>query len=190
MDFLFGILAGVFVSILTHLYKVKISPPKLIFGEEICRTTYADQTIGFKYIYKNSGKRRLIDVSIKAHIKLPGLSKQNPKLNQIIRFNTDNHDRFIINPGKEISNKLIINTESIRNNKFISLSLKSKIDADEEITIEDLFELSPQAKIQIFVMGNDELTGLRKAFESKEYTKNSITNGIFDRKTLVVTRAT
>lgn len=186
MDFVLGIIAGLITSFAIYIYKVKFRPPSLEFGNELSRTVYADETIGFKYIYKNSGKGKLVDVSMKALIKIPGQVASNDKLKQVIRFNTNNHDRFVVDLNKVISNKLIIDMQSLSNNKTISFVLKDKLASNEDINIDTLLELSPDCTIQIFVLGNDEVTGLRRVFESKEYTKNCIRNGSFNRETMVV----
>lgn len=186
MDFLLGILAGLLTMLAANFYKTKITPPRLVFGGEICRQTYSDGSIGFKYIYKNIGERRLIDVAMKAIITIPEMVPDNLTLKQVIRFDMENHHRFVVDADKEISNKLMIDENSLKANKILSALLEQEMLRGDDITIDVIRQLSNNIEIQISILGTDELTGIRKVFESKRYTTADIRNGVFDRKTLVV----
>ena len=184
VSFILGIISGAISPILYWTYKNHISLPKIEFSENITKNIYDDSSIGFIYIWKNTGKRRIIDISVEANIKIPGLVKYNPNLKQIISFETKAQKKFVTEVGKARSSRLIVDEYSLKRNKILVNHLKIRIDS--EINIETLFELSPDAEITINILGNDEKTGIRKVFESPIYTKESIIEGVFNRETLYV----
>lgn len=47
------------------------------------------------------------------------------------------------------------------------------------LVIDDIFEAYPDAKMIIYLFGNDSVTGARRKFESKEYCKEDIVEGRF-----------
>ena len=123
MEFLLGILSGVITTFGFWAYKAHISPPDITFGNNISKRTYDDGTVGFIYIYKNTGERRIIDVSIKTVIKIPELTKYNPSLRQVLTFDTENQDRPVIEVGRPRANQLIVNMDSLKKNKDLVASL-------------------------------------------------------------------
>lgn len=52
---------------------------------------------------------------------------------------------------------------------------------EKTLAIDDIFQAYPDAKLTIFVFGNDSVTGTRRKYESKAYTHEDIIEGRFHR---------
>lgn len=48
------------------------------------------------------------------------------------------------------------------------------------LVLDDIFEVYPNARLVIYVFGNDSVTGARRKYESKEYSKEDIVKGTFN----------
>ena len=64
VPFILGIISGAISPVLYWTYKNHISLPRIEFGEGIATNTYDDGSIGFIYIWKNIGKRRIGAVAV------------------------------------------------------------------------------------------------------------------------------
>jgi len=188
-----SILIGLFIGVGTNLIAWWILfhyiVPKIHFSPSISKIPTKDNKLGYKYRIKiqNSGKRSIIDVELRARLKIKGIL-DNPQHWRLVGIPLSKNmivNNFpIIKPAKQKTSGFAIQIYINDVDEFSELSIypedirkKSK---EGSLLLEDLLSIGSETNLQIFVFGYDEFSGSRKYFESIFYTINDIKEGPFD----------
>jgi len=186
MEFLLGVVSGLISTLIFWIIKNKISPPKVHFGEDISRITYSSGENGYIIIYKNTGHRKLIDISLKVIVRIPGIVVWDKSLTQTFHLNTTSDKKFLLDKNIPTTTRITLeNSDNLLISGLISKEIKNKIE-EKNFALDELLKLSPKSYVSIFILGNDEVTGVRKVFESKKYSINDIRDGKFNRDTMSI----
>lgn len=190
MSFVLGVLAGFITTVLLWLFKNNFFPPNIEFGEDISKVINHDGKNKYVFIFKNKGHRRLIDITVKAVIRVPGIVPWDSNLTQTFYAKTTADNKFILDTSIPITASILLEiSEDIFDSHLLPDNIKELI-INRDRTLENLFSLHSDSCVKIYILGNDQVTGVRKVFESKEYFINDIKTGVFDRVKMVVTTTT
>lgn len=186
MEFLLGVVSGLITTIFFWLIKNKITPPKVEFGNDISRITYPSGNVGYIIILKNIGHRRLIDISLKVIIYIPEIVTWDKSLTQKFNLKTSSDDKILLEKAIPITTRIILEeSNDLLNSGLIPANIKNTI-TEKQYALDELLKLSPKSYLRIFLLGNDEVTGVRKVFESGKYSLANIKDGKFNRKTMLI----
>lgn len=179
-----GIISGILTVLILWLWRVKIFVPKLIFGSHLCKVIKKDNKHCYYFIFKNIGKRNIVDIVVKSFIYIQGIAEHDRKLK--IGFEAPTQIRRIVLEKKSVSAEIYLEqSDTIFLSTDIPEYIKNKIKIKED-SLEQLLGLGKEAYLVIIVMGSDEISGSRKYFRSKEYRIENIKKGRFERKTMEV----
>ena len=188
-----NIIISIISSFIFWILTFKISRTKVIFSKVLVKPndtlTDIKKNYGFRIRYANVGQRDLIEVSVFAKLVIHNVER--------------NHIFFldVSSPGKQ-GFITVLSRLSFKNRKeggycrtmtlYPSESMQHEFTkikypenvrqvADNDvINFKDIFdEYGENVTIQVFVYGNDRVTGARKMFESKLYTMHDIEEGDF-----------
>lgn len=178
-----GAALGFFLSIFFWWYWNHRIVPRIEFSEQISRRPYERSPGGwlFRVKFKNTGRRRAIDVNILCRIGIYELGAKKTWNWYEIKTNAERIPS--IKPG---GNRLVImrpeETEDFKRNSFPKEI--RELFASGKLTIEHLLALGTKAKITVHVFAYDEFSGARKLYTSPGYTKESVLEGVFRGLTL------
>lgn len=177
-DFVIGVLSGFFLSVCYWIFSHYIFPPSIKFNDKITKRKYPDESLGYFILYKNTGKRKLIDPIIQVTVYIPGLVNNNPITKQLVFIENTGRDRLFIPTTKEfdgyIKSKLLLDeSKSLKHNKLLPEDVLEKVESNT-LTLDDLMDINAGSYLKVRIIGSDETTGVRKLFESENYSQNDI----------------
>lgn len=186
-----GVLSSLVASFVFWFLTFRFSGVKVKFSECIEKSHSIGGDSGkFRYMIRilNIGNRNLYEVSLyaKVTVKIRDVIYYTyvevVEENQIpvLRGRKDQ----IANPKKRYGQKLTLRITETSREEFKKKVYPKKIQAKAfsgELSIDDIFECLPLANIQIFLFGNDAITGRRCGFFSPKYTKEKIAYGKFTK---------
>ncbi len=192
-DVLWSILLSIAASWLFWALTFKISLTKVIFSNNLVKSDFTVDGIrrsyGYRFRIANVGYRDLIEVNIVAKFAV-----KNDKSKHICFLNISNSEEqyFVTSLAGFKSRKMrkesflltltLYPSESMQHEftkKMYSKRIRKRAKKGK-IHFHDIFkEYENNVVIQIYVYGNDAVTGARKMFVSKEYTMCDIDEGDF-----------
>lgn len=181
----------------------KYSNINIIFSDKLEKRRHARDGGGHEILYRvrlvNNGRRDLIEVSLVAKVSM---TMENGKtyathfpvgdecINPIIRRRKS--DREAENDNEYCATNNVLKNykihyyglyvNDIAYKEFAKEEYKSQIREKAKaktLVVDDIFEAYPDARIVVYVFGNDSVTGARRKFESPEYRKENIMEGRF-----------
>ncbi len=163
-----------------------IFPPKIRFGREILKVPCNGSEMRYVFLFENTGWRKLIDLSVNATVVIPGIVDWDNESLQYYRVVTTADRKHLLETGVSTTARISLeDSPEVLTSRFVPSDIKTKI-SEHNNSLEELLKLHNDATIQISIFGNDNLTGVRKLFESKEYLIGDIKEGEFNRKKFLV----
>lgn len=193
---LFGVVTGFLIGLLTSLliWLIRSGPlgPKLEFSPSISRLpaeSGGTNKSGWRYRVKvrNVRSRQIIDVEFVARLSILGFRPGFPKNWTAIYIPAGAGDGRVPRlQGKQSFTMTIsphrVTAESVG---YWTDDLRQRA-ASGTLTLDDLLDSGSEANLRVFVFGYDKLSGTRKLFESKPYSKEDIIIGTFSGTSLAV----
>jgi hypothetical protein len=152
--------------------------PKLIISKSIIKNDNA-----YKIKIKNTGYRMCSDINLYAKLVVKGLKDYE---NSFDSFPVDvSFDGFypVLERGRSIILHLY-GTVTSYDKKSYSKELIAKLQDSQNI--EELFDLSDDVELKLYVMATDNFSGVRKLYVANSYTKKSILTGVFSANSVDV----
>jgi hypothetical protein len=153
MDVAFGLIGGLALSVLFWWFMTHFIVPKLVFSSGISKDTIVapDATI-YRCKFENSGRRAIIDISLKARIILPRYSLRRRKagrVNTIIDVPLDTDHLFILKPKANRIVWLDIHEIEISLLDCLEASLVDKVRGRHDGALEGLLTIRDDAYIYV-----------------------------------------
>jgi hypothetical protein len=180
-----GLLIGILGSLIAWWILFRLISPKLIFSERISRAKADDEPgdLAYRVRFENSGRRAIIDLSIKAILRIRGLNPLRPSNWETTYLPVSFEGDFpYVFPNREKGNRRIIRIRVKKKNEFERTVYPTEIREkarDRSLTLDDLLSIGTQATVQLIALGSDSFSGARKAFFSPGYTRNDIVSHPF-----------
>lgn len=179
--FLGSIISGIIGGILTVLFlwwwKVKLHAPRVEFGEYIAKVKSRTDRDVYLIRIINTGTRKLINVNVQVILRIPGIVHDDVSRAQEFIVDVDS-SRLILDNRAITKSLRLCKTEQIVKYGFFKPEINDKCRVGEGV-LEYLMGLHEDSKLYVIVVGCDELTGVTKGFQSKNYKKEDIKEGRF-----------
>lgn len=164
-----GAFIGLTLSVLFWYYRTHILTPRVTFDKTVRKFR---GPIGIRYTigYKNTGRRRIIDIRTVVRFTVLNIDCRNIRQNVNIITNAD----FVPTLGADTRKIIVLHEENDQievGSKVISL-VGSQIRLAK--SFEELLELYSDCYIRIYVFGYDAVSGSRKMFRSDKITQKDI----------------
>jgi len=190
-NIIIGVITGLISSFLVWWFLFHFLVPKIKFSEKISKTKENGKPT-YKFKFENAGSRKLIDLQINIRFRVKGL-ENDPNWKVIsIPFSKDKNQQIpFLNPAKDKNairelRPLLITDAQFKDNFPTNIVEKFE---NQTPSLEDLFELGTEQRLQINIFCYDEFSGTRKLFSSKNYEKNDIVEGKFDKNSLNIVKS-
>lgn len=182
---LVGLLGGLCLSFVLWWLLNHYLVPKLEFSEELSRrpVTYDKQGVRHQFAFKNTGKRSIINIRLKARVRIPLRNKKGTTILNFFDISLSNNEIFEMKPGVMLRMSLDLHDSSSLNTPLLDKSITVKVNA-RELTVDDLFECYPNAVFFVQIIGTDIYSNATKVFNSKQYKKEDVRSGVFTKRSL------
>lgn len=161
LSLLIGIPIGIFCSLAAWWVLFHIAVPKVEFAAQIRRIVDPANTGKCSLRMTNIGRRPIVECTVYAELRLPGLDPANPARIWLIRLPL-RHDVFAYWPPK-----------NFRYCTFMPYAPDARVapflTPGTEYSVDQLLQLRSGASVRIVLIGNDGFSGSRRAVRSKEY---------------------
>ncbi len=187
---LVGLLLGIGGSLIAWWILFHAITPELIFSKQISRIKVDDEPGGIAYRVKfeNAGRRSIIDLSIVAKLRIPGLNPQRPSSFETTYLPVSFLGQFPYVPSTRLrGNRHLIRIRVKKEGEFERAVYPTEIKdmaKKGELTLDDLLLINSQATVQLIAMGYDAFSGARKYFLSHEYTAADIISKPFKKNSI------
>ncbi len=177
-----GFLTGFLTGLLSWRLITKVYVPRIEISEFISRSL--DITNGrTKYRIKiiNRGKRPAFEFSIVAEIRFRQKDLRSNGNTQIMRIGVNTVPLAFLDVGK--SRIMNLKTELIpeEHSRHLSEEHREMIRRGKRVPLEDILKyLGEDARVRIYIMCSDGVSGNRKYFMSKDLAEGDITNDRFE----------
>lgn len=167
---------GFFISFLVWFITKHMIVPGITFEENIGKRDdeRSDGGAIYRIRFCNSGRRKIVDVSIFARMYVQGLDGRAlwRKRIIIIPLRIAHWPKLDIDSGTYGSTLCPEKTKELAE-PWYPEEVQQKAQA-EQMTLEDIFALGSNAELQIDAFAYDDFSGARKVFSSKKYTIKDI----------------
>ncbi len=186
-NFAVGVLSGIASSYFIWWIISKFFVPDIKFSPTLSKIDTSNENYKHKYRFKfkNSGIRNIIDIEIFAIMKVQGLRADRPNNSDIFHIPLFHNKVPYLEYGKSRTFTLILNKANDFDVSYIPNALREKL-KNNTITLEDIYDIRENVFLQIHIFGYDEFSGSRKLFTSKKYTKEDIKFGFFMKGTMEI----
>ncbi|WP_420400503.1 hypothetical protein [Flagellimonas sp.] len=186
---IFGVILGALGSFCVWFYLYRYLVPRIQFSSKISKIVRRGEPI-YRVKFNNLAKRNVIDLNITACLHILGLFEAQPnnwkdiyvKLNlnyvPVLRTTTK---------GGLLANLYINHTNDFSRYPFPKY-ISEKYE-QENLTLEDVFDIGKKVELTFIIMGYDSFSGARKMFESKIYEKRDIVESIFEQHSLDIKKS-
>ena len=172
---------AVFSFICWLLVKILFSP-RLEISKHISKKETVDGQLAYRIKIRNCGFRRCSEIMVYAKIEVRKLEGQQPFSFDTFFINTSFNGYYpVVDRGKSMILHLY-NTVQNYDEKYYHPDFIKKI--NEATAVEDLLKLSEDTKLILYVIANDDFSGIRKIYVSKEYRYNNIQKRNFIRNSV------
>jgi hypothetical protein len=189
-----GLLGGLLLSIGWWYILAHRFGPSLKFGEQIGFLYSASGEKRYRIKIVNAGRRRgIIDVSVRAYIRFPGVSlypvDMPSNINAIKMLTSTEHIMRLKPKTSQVLQLKFAETvqKSLDEGELLIRKLYPVESQRATLTLESLLKRSHGAFVQIRVLCYDEWSGSRKYFESPKYGAADIAFGKYQGTAVVPT---
>jgi len=186
-NIIIGVITGLISSFLVWWFLFHFLVPKIKFSEKISKTKENGKPT-YKFKFENSGRRKLIDLQINIRFRVKGL-ENDPNWKVVsIPFSKDKNEQIPFLSSAKDTNAIrelrpLLITDAQFNQDNFPPEIVEKF-GNQTLSLEDLFELGTEQRLQINIFCYDEFSGTRKLFSSKNYKRDDILEGKFDKNSL------
>ena len=169
-----GIPIGIVCSLIAwwiifHWYIPKIEFTN--FVSKIKSSSNPDFPFNYRVRIKNSGKRSIIDITVRISITITGFYPNRKENISNFYLDLKGENKPILSKGNHLIFSLKYSALSSTLQKYVK---------DKHSYIEEILKI-PDSSIKIFVFGTDELSGARKLFMSQKFYAADIRSDYFMR---------
>ncbi|MBT8112812.1 MAG: hypothetical protein KJO47_03945, partial [Gammaproteobacteria bacterium] len=159
--------------------------PIIEFAEEVSRRpiAYDRQTTRHQFAFKNTGARPIINVRLKARLRIKDPRKRGSNVLNYYDIALSNNELFELKPDDRVAMSLDFHNSTSLNDRLLDPNIIKKLVA-EILTLDDVLDCYPDAVFYIQVIGTDIYSHATKVFQSKLYARADIRNGVFEAKSL------
>lgn len=176
---LVGTAIGIVSSFIVICFSHAVLAPKLRFSTDV-RSYFDEAENLYRYSVriKKNGYIDLIDTRIQCRLVIEDVRKSGGNMINSYRLPTDWHDALFIKSASRFVRIKIKESDLLdreRNplfNKHIKLLFP-----DIGLRLEDIYLSYEKAYVQVFVLGHDRFTGIKKLFESPRYYLHNLRDG-------------
>lgn len=174
-----GILVGFFLGIIASYFAWFVNAhwviPSVTFSSGICRRQLKNDQCFYQVAFKNTGRRKIVDIDILLRIGVKGYKDAEGWGYHNIRTNASKVP--YLSPGKN-SRRLVRVFDTRQKIEFVDAPSESIRDGIEKCsTLEGILSLGESAAVQVHVFGYDSFSGTRRHFVSKNYSLEDIKIG-------------
>lgn len=184
---LLGLFGGFFLSFAFWYYINHRLVPEISFSPELSKRKVTFDEIGYRYqfAFKNTGKRSVVNVRIKARLCVIDPLKRGNNIENFFDIALTNNDIFELKPTQMLRFAFMLHNSSSLDGKILDRSIQDLFKSGH-VTLDDVFTVYPSAYCFVQIIGTDSYSNATKVFHSKMYGKKDIRNGVFRGKALDV----
>jgi len=182
---LIGLLGGLCLSFVFWWLLNHHLVPKLKFSEELSRRpiSYDKQAVCHQFAFKNIGKRSIINIRLKARVRIKLTNKKGAKILNYFDVSLTNNEIFEMKPGVMLRMSLDVHNSSTLDAPLLNKSIVEKLHK-KTLTVDDIFDFYPDGDFFVQIIGTDIYSNATKVFESTHYRKADVRSGVFTGQTL------
>lgn len=185
---LVGVASGLGTSFFSWWVLFHVIVPKIDFSKKISKRKAQDNS-GYTYRIKiaNSGNRDIVSVECTARLIVDWDGTNNWKAFYIpLNPAGDRKTELpkISKGGVRVFRLYISQIKSLRMSSRVPANIKLAAE-DGTLELEEILCLGTNAKLKIYIAGNDGFSGARKVFESSYYSLSDIVSGRFQNLEVV-----
>lgn len=186
-DMLIGLLGGFGLSFSLWWLLNHYLVPNIAFAEELSRRpiNYDGQPYRHQFAFKNIGKRAVINVRLKARLRIIDPKKRGSTIKNYYDIHLSNNELFQLKPGTMRFMSVNFHESKSLDARILDREINKKR-KDMKLTLDDVFDVYPDASLFIELIATDIYSSATKVFESKSYCKGDVRNGIFRKGCLDV----
>lgn len=181
-----GLIIGILSSLIAWYILFHGFSSKLKFSEKISHISSVDEPGGCAYRVKfeNAGRRRIINLSIVAKLKICGLNSLLPLNVETTLLPLSFDGQYpIVEPSKKTGSRHLVRIRVNKNVEFEKRDIYPSAIRDKaaknNLTLHDLLSIGSKSTVQLIAFGFDSFSGSNKTFYSKEYVASDIVNRLF-----------
>jgi hypothetical protein len=159
--------------------------PKINFGSEICRYAVDGENGLYVCAFENAGHRDIVDVEVVTRIGIERFNEAEGWL--FFSLKTNSSQIPVLEPKRRALVRIFDQRERRQYVDAPPPSLRRSV--DECTKLEEIYDISNGAVIQLHVFGYDSFSGTRRHYVSPDYTKHDVRRGRLKGLTVVEARA-
>ncbi|MEW8664532.1 MAG: hypothetical protein AB2557_18940 [Candidatus Thiodiazotropha sp.] len=155
------------------------------FSEELGRRpiTYDKQAVRHQFAFKNIGKRSIINIRLKARVRIKLNNRRGDKIINYFDVSLSNNEIFEMKPGVMFRMSLDVHKSSTLDTPLLNESVVEKLHA-KTLTVDDVLDFYHDASFFVQIIGTDIYSNATKVFQSPQYKKADIRSGVFTGQSL------
>lgn len=187
-----GFVVGILSSVLVWWVTAHVITPKIKFSKNISAIDAPEEwgREAYRVKFENSGWRKIIDLSLAAVVRVPGLNPGLPDNVETTYLPLSLQGRFPnVLPRRRKGEQHLIRIRVAKKDEFSRsvypplIILKAE---HETLTLEDVLSIGSNATVQIVASGYDGFSGARKIILSQHYRREDIVPRRFQKDSLEV----
>ncbi|WP_299698824.1 hypothetical protein [uncultured Tateyamaria sp.] len=180
LSLLLGVISSYFVWwLISHKWI-----PSINFGPEICRYKVDGENGLYVCAFENAGHRDIVDVEVVTRVGVERFNEAEGWL--FFSLKTNSTQIPVLEPNRRALVRIFDQREERRYIDAPPPSLRKTV--DDCVALEEIFDISNGAIIQLHVFGYDSFSGTRRHYVSPDYSKHDVRSGRLKGLTVVEAR--
>ena len=142
------------------------------------RRLYGPREFAYQFAFKNVGRRSIINVRLKARLRINDPRKRGGDILNYWDLALTNNVLFELKPGVKLRFSFDVHNSKSLETPLLDSSISTKLKT-EEILLDDIFAIYPDAVFFVQIIGTDIYSHATKVFQSRNYSRRDIRNGKF-----------
>lgn len=163
--------------------------PDVAFSKEVGKRSidYDKQPFRHQFAFKNVGKRSVVNIRLKVRLVIVDPLGRGSSIRNFFDIALPNHELFELRPNELMRMALLVHRSDRLKSTIIDDKLRNLV-VNEDATLDDVFEVYPDAYFYVQLIGTDVYSNATKVFQSVNYSKQDVRTGVFKGKSLHVTK--
>lgn len=185
---LLGVFGGFALSFIFWWWVNHRLVPSISFSEELSKRPidYDKQRYRHQFAFKNTGARSIVNIRIKARLQIIDPRKRGSIIKNYFDVALSNNEVFELKPERMIRMAPMLHQSTALGSPILDERLGQALN-NETLTLDDVFEIYPDALFYVEAIGTDIYSNATKVFQSKFYGRADVRLGIYKGRLLEIT---